>query len=152
MLNKLLLLTALVAVSQASLLSQVAAARTADTVVTARVSASASGLNLLLLGSAGPNEIRISLSADGRSYLITSSSALEVGGQVCANPVGNPDQLICQAPLIAGFEFNGGPGNDVVIVGSSVMVPATLRGGPGNDRLIGGGGTTNCSAGQAMTR
>ena len=96
--------------------------------------------SLVLAGSSGPNEIHISLSPDGRTYVIASSSALEAGGDMCANPPEHPNELECEAAAIDGIWFNGQSGDDVVIVGRKVPVPVTLRGGPGDDTLIGGAG------------
>jgi Ca2+-binding RTX toxin-like protein len=101
---------------------------------------SASSSTLLLAGGLGPDDIKISLSANGRTYLIESSGTLEGGGQICTNPPGNLDELVCPATAINGFEVNAGSGDNRVIVGKSVPVAATLRGGPENDNLIGGGG------------
>jgi len=101
-------------------------------------SISSQGVDLVLAGSPEPNEIWISLSTDGRTYVIDSSSALEVGGDVCANPPGNPNEVICQAPAISSFAFNGGAGDDVVMFGRNVSAAVSLRGGPGNDTLVGG--------------
>lgn len=83
-------------------------------------------------------DIDISLSADGRTYVISANGPLEVGIQACANPSGDQDELICQAPAIGAFEVNGGDGSDVETIGKTVPVPATLRGGSGNDVLEGG--------------
>lgn len=104
-------------------------------------------VNLVLAGSTGPNEIRISLSADGRSYVIDSSSALEAGGDLCANPPENPNELECEAAAIDGIWFNGEAGDDVVIVGRKVPVPVTLRGGAGDDTLVGGAGNDKLMGG-----
>jgi Ca2+-binding RTX toxin-like protein len=98
-------------------------------------------INVLLAGGAEDNLISIWLSPDGRSYVIDSTGPLEIGGSVCANPPGNPNELVCQAPAIAGFEVNAGGGNDRVVIAREVPVPSTLRGGAGNDELIGGGGS-----------
>lgn len=138
--KNLLLLTALGAIGLASFAH--AAQQTNVLAVRAHASASSSAgtFTLLFAGSSDANEIHVSLSADGRSYLIDSSAALEAGGGVCANPAGNPDELTCQTSAIAGFAFNGGAGNDVVVLDRSVTAPATLRGGPGDDTLIGGAG------------
>jgi Ca2+-binding RTX toxin-like protein len=100
----------------------------------------AGGATIVLAGGAGPDDIRISLSSDGRTYWINSATALEAGGSVCSNPPGEPDQLSCPASAVAGFDFNGGPGDDTTIVGKTVPVPVALRGGDGEDLLVGGGG------------
>jgi Ca2+-binding RTX toxin-like protein len=84
--------------------------------------------------------IRIWLTPDGYEYVIDSAVPLEVGGDVCHNTPGNQNQLVCQAPLVAGFVVIAGPGNDRVTVAGSVEVPATLNGGPGRDALRGGSG------------
>jgi Ca2+-binding RTX toxin-like protein len=98
-------------------------------------------INVLLAGGAEDNLISIALSPDGRTYVIDSTGPLEIGGSVCANPPGNPNELVCQAPAIAGFEVNAGAGNDRVVIAREVMVATTLRGGAGNDELIGGAGS-----------
>lgn len=95
---------------------------------------------LLLAGGSGSLDIEISLSADGRSYLIKANGPLEVGISACSNSPGDQDQLACQAPAIGAFEVNGGGGGDRELVGKTVKVPATLRGGSGNDYLVAGGG------------
>lgn len=107
---------------------------------------------LILAGEAGPNIITIALSADGRSYLIDSNGPLEIGSPVCASPLGNPNELVCQASAIAGFEVNAGAGDDVITVARSVPVSATLRGGPGNDSLSGGGAGDKLSGGDDNDR
>lgn len=96
-------------------------------------------LTLLLAGGREDNFIRISLSADGRNYVIQSRVPLEVGGDICTHPEERPTELLCEAPAIAGFEVNAGGGNDKVVLASDIPIPATLRGGSGDDRLIGGG-------------
>ncbi len=97
-------------------------------------------LTVLLAGGTEDNRISISLSEDGRSYVIDSIVPLEVGGEVCWHPEGKETELMCEATAIGGFEVNAGGGDDLVSVDPKVRVPATLRGGPGFDRLSGGGG------------
>lgn len=97
-------------------------------------------LNMLLAGGPEANTISITLSPDGRSYVIESIVPLEVGGNVCSHPEGKQNVLLCEAASIAGFEVNAGGGNDAVNVARAVPIPVTLRGGPGNDKLIGGAG------------
>lgn len=96
-------------------------------------------VTLLLAGGREDNVIRISLSPDGRDYVIQSRVVLEAGGDVCSHPEGRPTELLCEAPAIAGFEVNVGGGNDRVILTGDIPIPATLRGGPGDDTLVGGG-------------
>lgn len=98
------------------------------------------GLNLVLTGTPGEDRITIELSADGRWYEIESASPLEVGGTICTHPEKRAEALLCEATAIAGFEINTGAGNDVVTLGRTVPVPATIRGGEGNDVLTGGAG------------
>jgi Ca2+-binding RTX toxin-like protein len=100
--------------------------------------AEAGPLTLLITGGSEDNAIRISLSADGRTYLIDSRDPLEVGGDVCWHPASDETELFCDAPAIAGFEVNVGGGADTVSLTPDIPIPATLRGGPGRDRLIGG--------------
>lgn len=95
---------------------------------------------VVLAGGATQSMIHIWLTEDGRSYVIDSIAPLEVGGEVCENPPETQNELICKAPLVAGFEVNAGEGADTISVGSSITVPVTMRGGSGNDTLIGGGG------------
>jgi serralysin len=99
-----------------------------------------STFTVLLAGGDEANTIRIWLTADGRDYVIDSVVPLEVGGDVCANAPGNPDELTCGAPSIAGFEVNAGGGDDRVTVARAVAIPVTMRGGAGNDTLFGGSG------------
>jgi Ca2+-binding RTX toxin-like protein len=94
--------------------------------------------NVLLAGGGEPNQIVISVSADGRSYIIDSVVPLDVGGSVCVHPYANPNQLVCQATAVRSFEVNADGGDDTVTVGKAVPVPVTLRGGAGNDTLTGG--------------
>lgn len=93
---------------------------------------------VLLAGGPESNQISIWLTADGRSYVIDSIVPLEVGGGVCTNPSGMPNELVCGAPAIAGFEVNAGGGDDRVAVTPGVSVPMTMRGGEGDDYLRGG--------------
>jgi hypothetical protein len=98
--------------------------------------------NVLVAGGSEQHLIRISLVTDGRAYVIDSLVPLEVGGTVCANSEGMPNQLICQASLVGSFEVNSGAGDDVVWIARDVPVPVTLRGGSGND-LLGGGASSD---------
>jgi hypothetical protein len=95
-------------------------------------------LTLLLSGTQAGDVFRITLSPDGREYRITSAASLEAGGDVCWHPEERTTALACDAPAIAGFEVNGAGGDDTVVLGSDIPIPATLRGGPGRDRLTGG--------------
>ncbi|OJU84585.1 MAG: hypothetical protein BGO11_11025 [Solirubrobacterales bacterium 70-9] len=97
-------------------------------------------INLVLAGSPGEDKITIELSANGRSYEIESATPLEVGGTVCTHPEKLTTELLCEAAPIAGFEINTGAGNDIVTLGRTVPVPATIRGGEGDDVLTGGAG------------
>jgi len=94
---------------------------------------------ILLVGGPGPDSFKVALSADGRTYQIDSVAPLEVGGTVCKHPGGDPLQLLCDAPSVAGFEVNGEGDADVVEIDAKVSVPVTLSGGIGDDKLIGGG-------------
>ncbi|HEY0276888.1 MAG TPA: hypothetical protein VGC32_01340 [Solirubrobacterales bacterium] len=95
-------------------------------------------INIVLAGTAGDDHITIELSTDGRTYEIDSATPLEVGSPVCSHPERTPEDLVCEAAPIAGFEVNTGAGNDSVVMGARVPVPATIRGGEGNDVLVGG--------------
>jgi len=98
------------------------------------------GINVVLAGGAGPDHIHVTLNADGTAYLISSRTPLEGGGSVCPSATGDPGHMSCRATAVAGFEFDGGPGADIVIVSPKVPVPVTLRGGDGGDLLVGGAG------------
>jgi hypothetical protein len=97
-------------------------------------------VNVLLAGGPEPNLIHIWLTGDGRSYVIDSVVPLEVEDTVCANPEGEPNEVICRAPLVGSFEVNAGGGDDTVALARKVTAPVTMRGGPGDDVLVGGGG------------
>jgi hypothetical protein len=102
---------------------------------------------VLLAGGPESNEIRIWLTPDGRTYVIDSIYPLEVGGTVCEHPPANPNELICQAPAVAAFEFNADGGDDRARVTPEVQIPVTMRGGPGRDTLVGGSGEDKLSGG-----
>jgi hypothetical protein len=95
---------------------------------------------VVLAGGSTRNAINIWLTPDGTEYAIHSAAPLEVGGTVCQNAPDNPNELLCQAPLVAGFVVTAGPEDDSVAIAGSVQVPTTLNGGPGRDLLQGGGG------------
>ncbi len=107
---------------------------------------------VLLAGGEEANSIKIWLSPDGREYVIDSLVQLEVGGSVCAHPEDNPNELVCAAPSIAGFEVNSGAGDDYVSVARNITVPVTMRGGAGNDVLLGGAGPDKLIGGQGNDR
>lgn len=100
--------------------------------------AEAGPVNLLISGNQDNNAFNVSLSADGREYVIVSTVELEVGGNLCSHPEEIPTELTCKATAIAGFEVNAGDGTDTVLFSSDVPIPVTIRGGPGRDRLTGG--------------
>lgn len=105
----------------------------------ARAEAPPTPTTIVLAGGSAQNDIKIWLTPDGYSYVIDSAGPLEVGGTICQHPAGNPNELVCEAPAIAGFVVNGGSHDDSVVVSRPVPVPVTLRGGPGNDTMLGGG-------------
>ncbi|HSR94443.1 MAG TPA: hypothetical protein VLK56_06210 [Solirubrobacterales bacterium] len=107
---------------------------------------------VLLAGGEEANKIRIWLSPDGREYVIDSVVQLEVGGEVCAHPEAKPNELVCAAPSIAGFEVNAGGGDDRVSVSSDVTVPVTMRGAAGDDILLGGSGPDKLIGGEGDDR
>jgi Ca2+-binding RTX toxin-like protein len=108
--------------------------------------------NVLLAGGAEPNTINIWLTPDGNDYVIDSVVPLEVGGSVCSNPEGNPNELICPAPPIAGFEVNADGGDDRISVSRDVSIPVTMRGGSGRDVLLGGRGPDKIIGGRGDDR
>lgn len=109
-------------------------------------------VTVLLAGGAASNTIHVWLTPDGRTYVIDSIVPLEVGGTLCANAEGNPNELLCQAPAIAGFEVNADGGDDTVSVAKEVKIPVTMRGGSGRDLLIGGSGSDKLLGGSGVDR
>ncbi len=118
----------------------------AQTATAAR--AESSTYTVVLAGGTAQNMIHIWLTPDGFSYVIDSAVPLEVGGTVCENTPGNANELVCKAPLVAGFEVNAGSGDDSVAVSSAVAIPVTMRGGPGRDTLVGGSGADKLLGGE----
>jgi RTX calcium-binding nonapeptide repeat (4 copies) len=101
-------------------------------------SPAAAAYNVLLAGGPEGNVIHISLTPDGREYVIESLVPLEVGGEVCVHRDEAANVLVCDAPQIASFEVNSGGGDDVVTATATVLVPLTIRGGRGDDLAVGG--------------
>jgi Ca2+-binding RTX toxin-like protein len=112
------------------------------------------GLTYTVLLAGGPesNEIRIWLTPDGRTYVIDSIYPLEVGGTVCEHPPANLNELVCQAPQVAAFEFNADGGDDQARVAPEVQIPVGMRGGPGRDTLVGGSGPDKLSGGDGVDK
>jgi hypothetical protein len=108
--------------------------------------------SVLLAGGSEANAIHIWLTPDGRNYVIDSIVPLEVGNSICANPDGNPNELVCQAPSISGFEVNADGGDDEVSVAKDILIPVTMRGGGGDDLLIGGAGPDKLIGGDGSDR
>jgi len=96
---------------------------------------------VVLAGGSAQNTIRIWLTPDGYSYVIDSAAPLEVGGTICEHPPDNPNELICEAPPIAGFIVNGSSHDDVVVVSRAIAIPTTLHGAAGKDVLLSGSGS-----------
>ncbi len=109
-------------------------------------------VTVLLAGGSTSNVIHIWLTPDGRTYVIDSIVPLEVGGTICANTPGNPNELLCQAPLVAAFEMNADAGDDRVSVAKEVTIPITIRGGAGRDVLTGGSGNDKLIGGAGVDR
>jgi hypothetical protein len=101
--------------------------------------AEAGPVNLLITGGPENSGLYISLSPDGREYVIVSTVPLEVGGDLCSHPEERPNELVCKATAIAGFEVNAGGGSDLVAFTGDIPIPVTIRGGAGGDHLTGGG-------------
>lgn len=100
-----------------------------------------SGVTMILLGSPGSDRFEVTVTPDGTLYEIKSLAALEIGGDVCKHPQGDPLRLQCSAPMITGFEIRTEEGDDEVLSYGYVRAPMTIDGGPGNDRLLGGVGS-----------
>jgi Ca2+-binding RTX toxin-like protein len=96
------------------------------------------GVTLLISGGPEDSSLNISLSPDGREYVILSTEPLEVGGNLCTHPEEIPNELFCKATAIASFEVNAGGGSDFITFTSDIPVSVTIRGGPGEDQLSGG--------------
>lgn len=112
----------------------------------------AAAYNVVLAGGPEANTIHIGLTPDGRQYVIESVVPLEVGGEVCVHPEGRENELFCDAPEIVSFEVNSGAGEDVVSVAPIVPEPVTMRGGPGDDLLIAGSSADKLSGGEGNDR
>lgn len=109
-------------------------------------------VTITLAAGSAQNTIRIWLTPDGYSYVIDSAVPLEVGGAICKHPEGNTNELVCEAPPIAGFVVNCGSHDDSVIVSRAVKVPVTLHGAAGRDMLLGGGGNDMIVGGPGSDR
>lgn len=121
-------------------LLMIAVAAIALAITQAAPAGAAPGVVVILAGGEEADTISIGLTSSAPSaFIINSASPLEVGGGVCVHPEGMPNTLLCDAVKVSGFEVNAGGGEDHVTMGRSLGVPVTLRGGPGNDELIGGG-------------
>lgn len=116
--------------------------------LTAPIAHAETTYTVVLAGGSAQNMIRVWLTPDGHSYVIDSVVPLEVGGTICENTPGVPTELVCKAPLVAGFEVNAGEGDDTVSVSSTIEVPVTMRGGSGNDTLVGGSGPDKLIGGE----
>lgn len=112
----------------------------------------AAAYNVLLAGGPEANTIHIGLTPDGRQYVIESVVPLEVGGEVCVHPEGRENELVCAAPEIVSFEVNSGAGEDSVSIAPIVPEPVTLRGGPGDDLLIAGSSADRLAGGEGDDR
>ncbi|HEY7950061.1 MAG TPA: hypothetical protein VID51_04415 [Solirubrobacterales bacterium] len=95
----------------------------------------------LTRSAATENTMLIWLTPDGYSYVIDSAAPLEGGEPACQLAPENPNELVCDAPMVAGFEVHAGPREDKIVVTRAVQVPVTIRGGRGSDLLFGGGGS-----------
>jgi hypothetical protein len=107
---------------------------------------------VLLAGGEEADMIHVWLTPDGRQYVIDSIVPLEVGGTVCSNPEGRTNELVCEAPSIAGFEVNSGGAADQVTIAKNISIPVTMRGGPGDDLLLGGSGPDKLLGGAGRDR
>ncbi|HEY1356622.1 MAG TPA: hypothetical protein VGF09_09905 [Solirubrobacterales bacterium] len=116
------------------------------------IATASSSFTVLLAGGSASNSIHIWLTPDGHDYVIDSIVPLEVGGEVCTNPEANPNELVCPAPPIAGFEVNADGGDDKVTVSRGVTIPVTVRGGTGRDTLVGGSGDDKLIGGPGADR
>jgi hypothetical protein len=107
---------------------------------------------VLPAGGAEDHVIEVTLSPDGRSYVIDSNHVLEIGSPICTNSPGMQTELVCRANAITGFVVNAGSGNDTIGFGRSIPIPVTLMGGPGDDVLIGGAGDDKLLGGEGNDR
>lgn len=135
-----------------ALISFILLALLAPALAHATTGRSAKTYTVLLAGGAEANMVKVWRSSDGRHYVIDSVVQLEVGGTVCAHPDANPNELLCNAPQIAGFEVNAGGGDDRVGVAKNVTVPVTMRGGSGDDVLLGGAAADKLIGGRGDDR
>jgi hypothetical protein len=99
--------------------------------------AEVSSFSLTLTGSDGPNEIRITVSADRSEYVIRANGPI---GAIlsCKNPPDDTHELRCPASQISAFTVRGRDGNDTLTVGEAVPISVFGFGGGGFDDLSGG--------------
>jgi Ca2+-binding RTX toxin-like protein len=108
--------------------------------------------NVLLAGGGESNSMRIWMTPDGRNYVVDSAVPLEVGGDVCANPPDNHNELVCETVKVSAFEVNADGGDDYVRVSRDISLPVTMRGGSGRDTLIGGAGGDKLIGGEGADK
>ncbi|HEX8206059.1 MAG TPA: calcium-binding protein [Solirubrobacteraceae bacterium] len=88
---------------------------------------------------AAPDRERNQITVTGRSsggLTIRDSRTAVTAGPGCTQT--RPDRASCGGPEVTDLAADLGPLNDVLSVGNSAPVRATLRGGTGNDTLRGG--------------
>jgi Ca2+-binding RTX toxin-like protein len=125
---------------------------TTGTVALAHAERPPDPVTITIAAGSAQNTIRIWLTPDGYSYVIDAAGPLEVGGTICKHPAGNTNELVCEAPPVAGFVVNCGSHDDSVVVARAVKVPVTLHGAAGRDTLFGAGGNDMIVGGPGSDR
>ena len=88
----------------------------------------------------------------GRTYVIDSTSPLEVGGAVCTHPEAVENRTALRGDLDrAASKSMPAAATTRSIISPKIPIPVTLRGGPGDDRLYGGPAPTSWSGARAKT-
>ena len=105
----------------------------------------------MLAGSPGEDRITIELRPTAAPTKSNRRRRSKSAAPSALIPKKRAEELLCEALPIAGFEINTGAGNDVVTLGRTVPVPATIRGGEGDDVLTGGAGADKLIGGPGRT-
>jgi Ca2+-binding RTX toxin-like protein len=106
------------------------------------------GASLVVQGSQGADDIRVSLEASG--WTVSDSAPVYSGGG-CSNAPGNADVVNCPGEAAMSLIVaSGGDGNDEIVIDPGVPagVNVKMTGNAGNDTLIGGPGPDVIEAGE----
>jgi len=106
------------------------------------------GGSLVVQGSQGPDELRISRGAT--AWTISNNGAV-FAGDGCDDPGGDPNTVSCPGgTALAVVVITGGNGNDSIAIDPGIPASAKVRinGNGGSDTLVGGSGDDVLEAGE----